>query len=74
MSGWFWHEFNLRPGVLKIQSICSEGSGLFSDLMKFTVLNESLSKQSRNVLFQRKLIGLIAKQQNEKSTKEQYIH
>ena len=27
---------------------------MFSDLMKFTAVNESLSKQSRNVLFQRK--------------------
>ena len=33
---------------------CSNAE-LFSDLMKFTVVNESLSKQSRNVLFQTKI-------------------
>ena len=36
--------------------------------MKFTAVNESLSYQFSNVLFQRKIIGLIAKQENEKST------
>ena len=49
--------------MLWIQSMCSESpssiikcsnAGLFSDLMTFTAVNETLSKQSRNVLFQRK--------------------
>ena len=50
--------------MLWIQSMCLEGpssinncsnAGLFSDLMKFTAVNESLSYQPSNVLFQRKI-------------------
>ena len=42
--------------LLMLASInkCSNAR-LFSDLMKFTVVNESLSKQSTNVLFWRKI-------------------
>ena len=50
--------------MLWIQSMHSESHSninncsnarLFSDVMKFTLVNESLSKQSRNVLFWRKI-------------------
>ena len=38
---------------------------LFSDLMKFTAVNESLPEQSRNVLFKRKNIAIRVKQQKD---------
>ena len=50
--------------MLWIHRMCSQSPSninncsnawMFSDLMKFTAVNESLSKQSRNVLFQRKI-------------------
>ena len=57
--------------------MCSESPGninnhsnarLFSELMKFTAVNDGLSKQSRMFCSREKLIGLIVKQQNDKSS------
>ena len=42
--------------------------GLFSDLMKFTVVNESLSINKPNVLYWELFTILMYYQQNEKST------
>ena len=50
-------------------------TGLFSDLMKFSVENESLSlKQLVCSVIDKKSLGLISTQQNEKSTHRWVIH